>query len=136
MQRKGCEIRLTRWGFSTRGSRTLAGLVAEVFLELARLALEVGGVRRRFTLEGDVRPDLGELGVDLQPFAVGLVLGVGLDRVDRAGFYAPTAIDALEEADAHEPPAPLEAVHGSDFDAVHELTFDAGVSDDVGHRET
>jgi len=76
-------------------SVALAGLFAEVLLELAGLALEQFLVLGRFALEGDVRPDGGVVGVDPQPLAVGIVLGVRLDRVDRALRLTDAAIDAF-----------------------------------------
>ena len=74
-----------------------------------------------------------EAGVDLKPFAVGLVLGVGLDGVDRAFRLADAAVDAFVGRDDEEVLALIKAVHRTHLDTVHELTFHAGVGDDVGH---
>src|SRR5215472_15065054 len=115
------------------GSGSLARLFAEESLVFVGLALEVGGVPRRLALEGDVRPDLGVVGVDLQPLAVRVVLGVGLDRVDRALRLANPAVDALVWVDNQEVLALVKAVDRAYLDAIHVLTFDAGIGDDVGH---
>src|SRR5690242_13323434 len=47
-------------------SVALAGIRREL-LELARLAVPILGVGRRIALDGDVRPALGVLGVELEP---------------------------------------------------------------------
>src|SRR3989344_952304 len=118
---------------SPERSGALAGLWREILLELAGLALVLLPVGRGRALHGDVRPHLGVLGVDLQPLAVGFVLGVRLDGVDRAFRFADAAVDALVRRDDQEVLAFVEAVHRTHLDAVHELTFHAGVGDDVGH---
>src|SRR5579859_8127176 len=87
-----------------------AALLGEVFLKVAGLALEVFGGGGRFALDRDVRPDLGVVGIDPQPLAVRVVLGVGLDRVDRALRLADAAVDALVRIDRQEVLALVEAV--------------------------
>ena len=72
-------------------------------------------------------------GVDPQPLAVRIVFGVGLDGVDRALRLADAAVDAFVRIDRQEVLALVEAVDRAHLDAVHELTFDAGIGDDVGH---
>src|SRR5690606_31760044 len=88
----------------------------------------------RRALDRDVRPDLRVFGIDHQPLAVRLVLGVRLDGVDRAFRFADAAVDALVRRDDEEILTLVEAVHRTDLHAVHELTFHAGVGDDVGHE--
>src|SRR5690606_13565871 len=98
----------------------LSGLVREIFLELAVLALEllrVGGGR---ALDGDVGPFASIGGVDLQPLAVRLVFGVRLDGVDRTFRLANAAVDTFVGADDQEVLALVETVHGAHLDAVHE----------------
>ena len=43
------------------------------------------------------------------------------------------AIDAFVGVDHQHVFAFIEAVHRADLDAVHELAFDAGFGDDIGH---
>src|SRR5690606_3459948 len=76
-----------------------SGLRAEVFLEFPLLVLVGVGVRRRGSFDRNVRPDFRELGVDLQPLAVRLVLAVRLDRIDRAFRFADATINALVRMD-------------------------------------
>ena len=59
-------------------------------------------------------------------------LGVRLDRVDRAFRLADAAVDALVRVDDEHVLAFVEAVDGTDLDAVHEFAADAVVVDDVG----
>src|SRR5690606_16480838 len=115
-------------------SGAAARFLAEVLLELARFALELFAVGGRFTLHRDVRPDLRVLGVDPQPLAVRIIFGVRLNRVNRALRLADAAVDALVRIDRQEVLALVEAIDRADLHAIHELTFDAGIHDDVGHR--
>src|SRR5690606_37676552 len=107
--------------------------IAEVFLEFPLLVLEGVGVRRRGSFDRNVRPDFRELGVDLQPLAVRLVLAVRLDRIDRAFRFADATINALVRMDDEEVLALIEAVDRADLDAVHVFAAHACVGDDVGH---
>jgi hypothetical protein len=79
-----------------------ARFFGKVFLELAGFALVLLRIRRRFALDGDIWPDPRILRVDPQPLAVGIVLGVGLDGVDRAFRLADPAVDAFVGVDGQE----------------------------------
>src|SRR5690606_16531468 len=105
------------------GSGALAWLGGEIFLELAGLALELCSIGRGGALDGYVGPDLGIFSVDLKPFAVGLVLGVGDDGVDRALRFADAAVDTFVRGDDEEILALVETVDRTDLDTVHEFTF-------------
>jgi hypothetical protein len=59
-------------------------------------------------------------------------LGGGLDRVDRAFRLANPAIDTFLGVDYEHVLAFVEAIHGAHFDAVHGLTANTILSDDVG----
>ena len=88
-----------------------------------------GGGRLRVMLGQALRV----VAVELQPL-LGLGLGVGQDRLDRAFRLAHAAVDALVGVDDQHVLALVEAVHGADLDAVHVLAPDAGFGDHVGHR--
>src|SRR6185312_9032178 len=63
-------------------------------------------------------------------------LGVGLDRLDRTFRLANAAVDALVRMNDEHVLAFIEAVHRTDFDAIHVLALDAVVVDDIGHSST
>ena len=102
-------------------------------IELVGHAIERFGVCWCFTLDGDVRPDLGVVDVELQP-AFKARLGVGLDRLGRTFRFADTAIDAFVRVDDEHVLALVEAIHRADFDAIHVLALDAIIGDHIGHR--
>ena len=101
--------------------------------ELALYLSVIVSVGGRCPFYGNVRPDLRVFGVYLQPFAVRIVLGIGDDGLDRALGLADAAVDTFFGMDDEEVLAFIEAVHRTDFDAVHVFASDAGVGDDVGH---
>jgi len=112
----------------------LARFRAEVFFELVRNGFEFLGVRRRFALHRNIGPLTGELLVQAQPLLKPR-LRVGLDRVDRAFGLAHAAIDALVRVDDEHILAFIKAIDRADLHTVHELTFYAGLIDDVGHDD-
>src|SRR6185312_15235259 len=103
-----------------------------MLLELIGNAVPFLGVGGRSAFARDVRPGLGVLPVHLDPF-FGVGLAVGLDRLGGTFRLADAAIDALVGMDDEHVFALVEAIHGTDFDAVHVLTFDAGFVDDIRH---
>src|SRR5690606_14360284 len=105
----------------------------KILFVLARLAVELLRVRRRFSLGSYVRPLFGIFGIDLQPF-LKPGLRIRLDRVGRAFRLADAAIDALVRVDDEHVLAFVETIHRTDLHAVHVFAFDAIVGDDVGHR--
>src|SRR5215211_1682379 len=112
-------------------SVALAGIGGK-FLFLVGLSFPLLGVFRRVALDRDIGPYLGEFGVQAEPLFQAR-LGVGLDGVDRAFRLAYPAVDALVGVnDEHVLPF-VEAVHGTDFHAVHVLAANAIFVDDVGH---
>ena len=58
---------------------------------------------------------------------------VGKDRAHRALGLARATVDALIRMDDQKVLALVEAVHRTDFHAIHVLALDAVLSDDVGH---
>ena len=113
-------------------SVALAGLGREVFLVLAFLAVHLLGLRKRVTLDGDVRPDLGEIRIDLEPF-VEPRLGVGLDRLSGTFRLADPAVDALVGVDDEKVLAFVKAVDRADLDALGIFALDAVVGHDIRH---
>jgi hypothetical protein len=73
------------------------------------------------------------LAVNIEP-AIERGLGIRLDGVHRAFRLAHPTIDALVGMDDEHVLALVEAVHGTDFDAIHVLALDADFSDDVRHQ--
>src|ERR1051325_1921028 len=80
----------------------------------------------------DVGPGLRILGVDLEKLLKAR-LGVGFDRLDRALRLAYAAIDTFVRMDDGHVLALVEAIEGAHGHAIHQLTFDAAVVDDVSH---
>jgi hypothetical protein len=110
-----------------------AGFFREIFLKLTGFLFELFAVRRRLFFERDHRPKLSIFGIDRKPFAIRFIFCVRHDCVDRAFGFAHAAINALIRMDDEHVFAFVEAVHWTDFDAVHELAFNAFVFDDVSH---
>src|ERR1700676_276517 len=113
----------------------LCGIGTEMLLELTLDALPLIGVGRCLPLAGNVRPGSGILPVELNP-ALGRLLAVRHDCLDRALGLADAAVDAFLGIDHQHVLALVEAIHGADFDAVHVLALDAGIVDDVGHSSS
>jgi hypothetical protein len=109
-----------------------AGFLGKIFLELAFHALEIFRVRGLVLLLGDVGPALGVFGVDLEPLLQAR-LGIRLDGVGGTFGFADAAVDAFVGMDDQHVLALVEAVDGTDFNAVGIFAFDAGFSDDVSH---
>src|SRR5690606_39025523 len=80
------------------GSVAFAGLGGEIELVLARDAVHLLGLGKLVALFGEVGPDGGVFGVDLEPF-VEIGFGVGLDGLGRAFGLAHPAVDALVGVD-------------------------------------
>ena len=76
-------------------------------------------------------PDFRVFRIQRQPFLKPR-LGVRLDRVDRAFRHADPAIDAFVRVDDEHVLALVEAVHGANLHAIHQLALDAAFVDDVG----
>src|SRR6267154_1272177 len=94
------------------------------------------GVRRGGLALDDGFPDLGELGVDGNPFALrGRDIVLGEDRFDRALRNAQGAVDALLGVDHQYVGALAKAVDRAHVDAVGVLALDAALGDDVCHCE-
>ena len=109
-------------------------LIAEIFLIFPGFTRKFFAICRRFLHDRNIRPDLGELGIDLQPLAVWIILGIGLDRLNRAFRLANAAIDALIRVNDEHVLAFIEAVDRANLHTVHVFTLNAGVDDDIGHR--
>ena len=100
-------------------------------MEFVRLPLPflIVGWRRFF--DRNIWPDFPVFRIQRQPFLEPR-LGVGLDRVDRAFRLADSAIDAFVRVDDEHVVALVEAVHGANLHAIHQLALDAAFVDDVG----
>jgi len=101
-------------------------------LELARDPVPALSIRRAVPLHGDVGPGFCILCVELQP-SLETLLRIRLDRIGRALGLADAAVDALVRMDHQHVLAFVEAVHGTDFHAVHVFAANATIVDDVGH---
>jgi hypothetical protein len=100
-------------------------------LEFVLLPLPVLRVGRRRFFYRNVWPDSRVFGIQPQPFLQPW-LGVRFDRVNWAFRHADPAIDALVRMDDEHVLAFIKAVHRTHFDAIHNLTTDAVVVDDIG----
>ena len=118
-----------------RPDKSVAGpwIGGEILL-LTRHPLPGLGVGRGGLLGGDIRPGLGILGVERQPFLES-GLGVRLDRLDRAFRLAHTTIDAFVGMDDEHVLAFVEAVDRTYLYTVHQLALDATFIDDVGQLQ-
>src|SRR5712671_7221763 len=74
------------------------------------------------------------LGVELEPF-LKPGLGVGLDGLRRAFGLAHAAVDAFVRMNDEHIGAFIEAVDGTNLDAVHVLALDAVLDDYIGHKQ-
>src|SRR5882672_11487897 len=111
-------------------SITRAGIWREV-LEFFRLPLPLLRVGRGHFFERNIWPDFRVFRIQRQPFLKPR-LGVWLDRVDRAFGLAHPAVDALVRMDNEHVLALIEAVDGAHLDAVHKLTANTAIIDDIG----
>jgi len=101
-------------------------------VKLALNAIKGLGTLWRIALYGDVWPFWRIFRVDLQPL-VETWLGIRLDGVGWAFRLANTAIDAFIGVDDQHVFAFIEAIHRTNFYAIHIFAFDAVFSDDIGH---
>src|SRR6202022_3845882 len=129
-------ISWTDLGFGTHTARALsasitrAGIWREV-LEFVRLPLPLLRVGRGRFFDRNIWPDFRVFRIQRQPFLKPR-LGVRLDRVDRAFRLADPAIDGFVRVDDEHVLALVEAVHGANLHAIHQLALDAAFVDDVG----
>src|SRR4029077_7812606 len=110
-------------------SITRAGIWREV-LEFVWLPLPLLRLGRGRFFDRNVWPDFRVFRIQRQPFLKPR-LGVWLDRVDRALGLAHPAVDALVRMDNEHVLALIEAVDGAHLDAVHKLTANTVIVDDV-----
>ena len=113
-----------------RASIARAWIWREV-LQFVRLPLPLLPVGQGRFFSVNVWPDFRVFRVQRQPFLESR-LGVRLDRVDRAFRHADPAIDAFVRVDDEHVLALVEAVHGANLHAIHQLALDAAFVDDVG----
>ena len=106
--------------------------VGEVFAEFILLIPKLIRIGRCFLLGSDVRPFLGILPVELEPF-LETWLSIWFYCLYRAFGFAYATVDALVGVDDEHILALVKTIDGADLDAVRELTFDAVLIDDVGH---
>src|SRR3990167_5614815 len=98
---------------------------AEVFFQFSGFLREGFPVSRRLFHAGNIGPGLGIFGVEFQPFSIRVVLGVGLDRLDRAFRLAYSAIDTFVRVDDEHVLAFIETVDRADLDTVHVFAADS-----------
>src|SRR5690606_21341314 len=122
-----------RWGQGRWISIPLAGLLRKVLLELFGNTVPLLGVGGRIPLFGDIGPNRGVPGVTLQP-RLEPPLGIGRDRLGRAFRLADAAGDGLVGVDDEHVLALVEAIDGTDLDAVEVFALNAVVGDDIGHQ--
>src|SRR6476660_9075618 len=111
-------------------SITRAGICREV-LEFVRLPLPLLRVGWGRFFDRNLWPDSRIFRIQRQP-CLKPRLGVELDRVDRALRLAHPAIDAFVRVDDEHVLTLVEAVHGANLHAIHQLALDATLVDDVG----
>ena len=119
---------------SWRSAERTARPSARSSFELVLDAFPLLGVRGRLLHLADHRPFLRQLRVQLlEVLLAGGNLLFGEDRLDRAFGLAQRAVDALVRIDHQKIRALVEAVHGTDFHAVHVLALDAAFGDHERH---
>src|SRR3984893_18411105 len=111
-------------------SITRAGIWREV-LEFVRLPLPLLRVGRGRFFDRNIWPEFRVFRIQRQPFLKPRPV-VRLDRVDRAFGLAYPAVDTLVRMDNEHVLALVEAVDGAHLDAVHKLTANTAIVDDVG----
>jgi len=114
------------------GLIALTGVGAEVFSELVGHADKSVGIWRGRLLPRDVGPNRRVLAVEVEPLFKSR-FRIRLDSVNRAFRLANATIDAFIGMDDEHILALVEAVHGTDFNAISVLAPDTGLVDDVGH---
>ena len=110
-----------------------AGTGGKMLFKFVGDALPLLGIGGRFLLCRDIRPNLGVFGVQRQPL-FGSRFSIRLNRLDRAFWLTDPAIDAFLGVNNEHILALVEAIHGTDLDAIHELAFDAGFGDHIRHK--
>ena len=104
-----------------------------MLFQLTSHVLEIIGVVWRVFFAGDVGPGFGVFQIQLYPGVHVAACGIGQNCLDRAFRLAHTTVDALVRVNDQHVFALIKAVHWTNFDAVHVLTLDALVVDDVRH---
>lgn len=104
----------------------------EILVELTLFTVMLFGTFRGLALLGNVRPDVGELGIQFKPF-LETGLGIRLDGFCRALRLTHAAVNAFIGMDDEHVVAFIKAVHRTHFNAVHVLALDAVLNDDIGH---
>ena len=120
------------WETDRETSIPLTWRLRKVLLELLGHPVELLGIRRRVALFRDIRPGGGVFGVDFQPL-LEPGLSIGLDRLGRTFGLADPAVDAFVGVDDEHILAFVEAVDGTDLDAIEIFAPDAIVGDDISH---
>jgi hypothetical protein len=115
-----------------KGSIAFARLRGEIFFELAGFPVMLFCAVGRIPFDGDVWPDLGIVGIKLQP-GFKTRLGVGLDRFSRAFRLTDATVDTFVRMNDEHILAFVEAVHWTHFHAVHVFALDAVFDDDISH---
>jgi hypothetical protein len=125
------------WRFSIACSlgiwSALSGLFAEILDEFVDYAVPAIGVCGSFAFSQNVWPLLGEPTIQIEPGTFGDRVCVREDRFRRAFRNADATVDTFIRMNYEHIVAHIEAVDGTDLDAVHEFAFDAIVGHDVGH---
>lgn len=121
---------------SIRAAASVAvpGLDGEELLVFPLDAIHLFGVGQGIPLDRDVRPDLGELSVYLEPF-VEPRLGVRLYGLGGTFRLANAAIYALVRMDDEEVLTFIETVDRTYLDAISVLAADTIIGHDICHEE-
>jgi len=118
---------------NTKASIALTGIGGEIGLQLAGFAVKFLGIARRFAFDRNIRPLLGVLSIHLQPLLKAW-LGIRLDGICGAFRLTHATINAFVGVDHQHVFAFIEAVHRTNFHAIHVFALDAVFGDNVGHN--
>ena len=103
-----------------------------MLLKLGRHSVMLLCVHPGFAFPSDVRPFVGIVTIELEP-CVSALIRIGQNGFRRAFRFVNAAVDALIRMNDEHVLAFVEAIDGANLDAVHALTLDAFLGDDVGH---
>ncbi len=99
----------------------------------AGLTIPFLGVCRSFPLYSNIWPILSHIRVKLEPL-LKVRLCIGLNCLSRAFWFANAAINAFIWMNNEHVLAFIEAIHRTDFHAVHILTLDTIFRDQISHK--
>jgi hypothetical protein len=92
------------------------------------------GVRKGILLPNNVRPPFGIGAIEVEPTLGRGGLAIGKDSLGWAFRHADPAINALVRMNDEHVCALVEAIYGTDFDAVRIFALDTVLGDDISHE--